>query len=117
MKAKLLNHVRRFLNAPVFLTATLYKTKTPLAEKVLDEKDAPAREQSAPEQLDMFAGSEINEESRMELEKKLEKERARQETVLALQKKYGKNAVVKGMNLEEGATSISRNGQIGGHKA
>lgn len=88
-----------------------------VAEKVIDEKDALAREQSAPEQLDMFAGSEMNEKSRVELEKKLEKERARQETVLALQKKYGKNAVVKGMNLEEGATSISRNGQIGGHKA
>ena len=100
-----------------FVNPLYTKTKAPLAEKVIDEKGAPAREQSAPEQLDMFLGSEINEESRVELEKKLEKERARQETVLALQKKYGKNAVVKGMNLEEGATSISRNRQIGGHKA
>ena len=100
-----------------FVNPLYTKTKAPLAEKVIDEKGAPAREQSAPEQLDMFAGSEMNEESRVELEKKLEKERARQETVLALQKKYGKNAVVKGMNLKEGATSISRNGQIGGHKA
>ena len=40
-----------------------------------------------------------------------------QRAVLALRRKYGKNAVLKGMNLQEGATAISRNGQIGGHKA
>ena len=34
-----------------------------------------------------------------------------------LKKKYGKNAILKGMNLEEGATAVDRNGQIGGHKA
>ncbi len=88
-----------------------------VAEKVLKETDVPKTEQSAIEQLDMFTDVTKEEKSRLELEKKLEKERARQETVLAIQKKYGKNAVVKGMNLEEGATSISRNGQIGGHKA
>ena len=37
--------------------------------------------------------------------------------VLALQKKFGKNAVLKGMNLQEGATAMERNRQIGGHKA
>ena len=40
-----------------------------------------------------------------------------QKALLALKKKYGKNAVLKGMNLEEGATAKDRNGQIGGHKA
>ena len=40
-----------------------------------------------------------------------------QEAVLAIKKKFGKNAILKGMNLEEGATTVSRNGQIGGHKA
>ena len=40
-----------------------------------------------------------------------------QEAMLSIKKKYGKNAILKGMNLEEGATSISRNSQIGGHKA
>lgn len=37
--------------------------------------------------------------------------------VLAIKKKYGKNAILKGYNFEEGATARQRNGQIGGHKA
>ena len=40
-----------------------------------------------------------------------------QEAILEIKKKYGKNAILKGMNLEAGATAVSRNGQIGGHKA
>ncbi len=46
-----------------------------------------------------------------------ERELSLQKAVVGLQKRYGKNAVLKGMNLEEGATAIERNGQIGGHKA
>ena len=37
--------------------------------------------------------------------------------MISVKKKYGKNAMLKGMNLEDGATTISRNNQIGGHKA
>jgi DNA polymerase V len=44
------------------------------------------------------------------------RERKLQETMLSIKKKYGKNAILKGMNLEEGATTIERNNQIGGHK-
>ena len=40
-----------------------------------------------------------------------------QEAVLSIKKKFGKNAVLKGMNLEEGATTMERNRQVGGHKA
>lgn len=47
----------------------------------------------------------------------LKKERRIQETILNIQKKYGKNAMLKGMDFEEGATTIDRNSQIGGHKA
>ena len=47
----------------------------------------------------------------------LEKEKALQQATLQIKKKYGKNAVLKGMNLEEGATARERNRQIGGHKA
>ena len=47
----------------------------------------------------------------------LEREKRRQKAVLTIKKKYGKNAIVKGMNLEEGATAMDRNQQIGGHKA
>ena len=46
-----------------------------------------------------------------------EKEKNLQQAILSLKKKYGKNAVLKGMNFKEGATMIDRNGQIGGHKA
>ena len=48
---------------------------------------------------------------------KEQKEYELQKAMLSVQKKYGKNAVLKGMNLSEGATTIQRNGQIGGHKA
>lgn len=46
-----------------------------------------------------------------------EKERKIQEAMLSIKKKFGKNAILKGINLEEGATTIDRNNQIGGHKA
>ena len=49
--------------------------------------------------------------------KELEKEKHIQQAMLHIKKKFGKNAVLKGMNLEEGATSKERNNQIGGHKA
>lgn len=65
------------------------------------------------EQLDMF----LNLQTEKEREEGLERERRLQETVINLKKKYGKNAILKGMNLEEGATTIDRNKQIGGHKA
>ena len=45
------------------------------------------------------------------------KEKKIQQSILSLQRRYGKNAVLKGMNLKEGATAIERNGQIGGHRA
>ena len=67
-------------------------------------------------QLDLFSDPE--EDRRREAqEMELKRERRRQQAVLTIKKKYGKNAIVKGMNLEEGATAMDRNGQIGGHKA
>ena len=45
------------------------------------------------------------------------KERRLQEATLRLREKYGKNAVLKGMNLLEGGTTIERNAQIGGHRS
>ena len=67
-------------------------------------------EERGDEQLSLF-------EDRLENTRKRERERKMQETVLALRKKYGKNAVLRCMNLEEGATARQRNGQIGGHRA
>ena len=47
----------------------------------------------------------------------LDREKRMQEAMLSIKKKFGKNAVLKGMNLQEGATARDRNEQIGGHKA
>ena len=73
--------------------------------------------EEAVEQLDLFSLSSTSQEKRAEEEKKLVRERKRQEAMLAIKRKYGKNAILKGMNLQEGATAKDRNGKIGGHKA
>ena len=65
------------------------------------------------EQLDFFTDADVLEKRRLAEEK----EKKMQKAMLAIQKKFGKNAILKGVSLEEGATTIERNGQIGGHKA
>lgn len=65
------------------------------------------------EQLDLFGDAQ----RRAAEDAELEREKRRQRAMLGIKRKYGKNAIVRGMDLEEGATTISRNGQIGGHKA
>lgn len=69
------------------------------------------------EQLDLFTDYEALERKRQEEDAELERERRRQHAIITLQKKFGKNAVLKGMNLQNGATTKERNEQIGGHKA
>lgn len=69
------------------------------------------------EQLDLFTDYEALERERAKEEADLSRERRMQEALLSIKKRYGKNAVLKGMNLEEGATAKDRNAQIGGHKA
>ena len=79
--------------------------------------EAEARKKALPVQGDLFSDPEVLEQ---ELEVKAaqeEKERKVQETILDIKKKFGKNAILKGMNFEEGATIRTRNQQIGGHKA
>ena len=50
-------------------------------------------------------------------QKALVRDRNLQKAVLEIKKKYGKNSILRGMNLEEGATTLERNLQIGGHKS
>ncbi len=85
------------------------------ANHVIDEAQAGGKETY--EQLNLFTDYEAQREKRAEEEKAFEKERRMQEAVLHIKKRFGKNAILKGMNLEEGAMTIERNGQIGGHKA
>ena len=68
-------------------------------------------------QLDLFKDNETIIKEEKKKEKQVEKEKKAQEAILEIKKKYGKNAVIKGMDLEDKATTIDRNKQIGGHKA
>lgn len=85
------------------------------ANHVISERNIPENEHY--EQLDFFTDHEAAELQRQKEKEVLEREKRRQQAILDIKKKYGKNAIVKGMNLQEGATAIERNRQIGGHKA
>ena len=72
---------------------------------------------NVPQQLDLFTDYETLEKQRQEEQAKLDKERRIQEAQLRIKKRFGKNAILRGLNFEEGATAKERNEQIGGHKA
>lgn len=75
------------------------------------------QENNGYEQLDLFDDYKVKETQKKKLDKIVEKEKKAQEALLQIKKKYGKNSIIKGMNLEDGATMKDRNEQIGGHKA
>ena len=81
------------------------------ANHVISEKEA---KQDRYEQLNLF--DLIAEKENVDQEQ-LKKEKDIQKAILDIKKKFGKNAILKGMSLQEGATAIDRNNQIGGHKA
>ncbi len=87
------------------------------ANHLTDESAAKEAGQDSFVQMDLFTDYEALEKQKEKEEAALKKERAMQEAILSVRKKYGKNAILKGMNLEKGATAIERNHQIGGHKA
>ena len=92
----------------------LVRRLTVVANHVIAEADVPKENDF--EQLDFL--SYANAETEREKEAaELEREKRMQQAILGIKKKYGKNAILKGMNLEEGATAKDRNNQIGGHKA
>lgn len=98
---------------PILLVRRLNVTAT----HVVDEASVTASSAETYEQLDLFTDYEAVESQRKKEEEALEKERKMQQAMLSIKKKFGKNAILKGMNLEEGATARERNNQIGGHKA
>ncbi len=81
------------------------------------EEESALQEEESFEQLDLFTDYAALKKEREEEKEKLLRERKLQEAMLDIKKRYGKNAVLKGLNLAEGATAVSRNNQIGGHKA
>ena len=80
------------------------------ANKIVREEES--NKNNTFEQIDLFTNyEEINKKKAQE-----EKEKNLQYTMINIKKKYGKNAILKGMNLVEGGTTIEKNGQVGGHK-
>lgn len=82
------------------------------ANHVINENEA---KQDRYEQINLFDMIEFDEK-KVDQEQ-LKKEKDIQKAVLDIKKKFGKNAILKGMSLQEGATAMDRNNQIGGHKA
>ncbi len=85
------------------------------ANNVMNENTV-AKEESF-EQLDLFTDYEAKHKEKEEEEAALQREKKMQLAMLDIKKKFGKNAILKGTNLEEGAMARERNKQIGGHKA
>ncbi len=110
------------LPKPTASTAQILEAVTDLFDRIVDKNllvrrlslaaDRLTREAEAldSEQLDLFSDGAQEKAAQA-------RERRRQEAVLAIRKKYGKNAILKGMSYREGATAKERNEQIGGHKA
>lgn len=93
----------------------LVRRITLTANHVLEEKAV----QNAPsgQQLSLFADYTAEQVKQEREQAELAKEKKMQEALLEIKRKFGKNAILKGMNLVEGATAKDRNGRIGGHKA
>lgn len=96
---------------PDLLIRRVYITANHVVDESMEEENVSF------EQLDLFTDYSRLEEEQKERKEKLEREKKLQQAALDIKKKFGKNAVLKGMNLEKGATTIERNNQIGGHKA
>lgn len=95
----------------------LVRRITVTVNHLTDENAIRAKRQEDFVQMDLFTDYKALEKQKQEDEEKMKKERALQEAVLSVKRKFGKNAILKGISLEEGATGTERNNQIGGHRA
>ena len=86
-----------------------------VANRVMREEDVRTKPQR--EQLDFFTDYEAERAAQENKKAARDRERRVQEALIGIKHRFGKNAILKGMNLEEGATARQRNAQIGGHKA
>ena len=87
------------------------------AMNILPEGILPVEPGQDPYQLDLFTPYETVKQRQEESARMLDRERRMQQTVLNIKQKFGKNAILKGLSFEDGATAKERNSQIGGHKA
>lgn len=112
---------KRILNAVMELfdrivnPSLLVRRVTVAANHVLPERDIPKKEEHG--QLELFVDYEAKETERKAEEQRLTKEKSMQKAILSIKNKFGKNAILKAANLQEGAMTVERNRQVGGHKA
>lgn len=88
-----------------------------VAANVIPEAEAARQKTEEYVQMDLFTDYSAVQEAEEMKKSELEKEKKMQQAVIELKSRFGKNAVLKGMNLLDGATAKDRNQQIGGHKA
>ena len=88
-----------------------------VANHVVNEAEALAEREARSVQLDMFTDYAALEREKAARDAQRLRERKQQRVVLEIKEKYGKNAILKGTDLEEGATQRERNNQVGGHRA
>ena len=82
--------------------------------KLVRESDV--KNETVAEQISLF-DDPVEKEKKEQAEKSvLQNEKNMQKAIIGIKKRFGKNAILKGMNLQEGATAMERNGQVGGHK-
>lgn len=86
-----------------------------VANNVVNENETKKTKEN--QQISLFVDYKKQEQEKIKKDKEREKENNLQHTILDIKKKYGKNAILKGMNLEKDGTMKERNSQIGGHKA
>jgi len=113
-------------------TKVILEAATELYERIVDQKllirrvyvtanhvveERKAEGTGTFEQMDLFTDYETLLRQREDEAAEREREKKVQKAMLDIKKKYGKNAILKGMNLEKGAMALERNRQIGGHKA
>lgn len=94
----------------------LVRRVTIVANHTLREEDIPQQVPTT-EEMDLFQDYQAEAKQKEQEEKAEQREKAMQKAILAIKDKYGKNALLRAANLQDGATMIQRNGQIGGHKA
>lgn len=131
---KLPKHAHGTINLPQKTSSTnrILEAVTTLFDRITDpnltirrlnitacrvENEADVKEDGGFEQMSLFTDYEAEKKKKEAEKEALAREKRRQKALIDIKKKYGKNAILKGMNLEEGATAAERNRQIGGHKA
>lgn len=113
--SRLISNAAELLFERIIDKNLLTRRITLCANHVVNEKEVKPKTEFL--QLDLFTDYESAKREEEERKNLLKKEKSMQKAIVDIKKKYGKNAVLRGMNLQDGATTVERNGRIGGHKA